>query len=258
MSAKRPPGPKSTAAPAAGPRKYLPFVIIGAVLLAVIGGGAYLLNSRSGESRPANTSARGNSNGTAPGPRPAAPRNAPPGAAPAWEKGAVGAPVVIEEFGDYQCPPCGMMHPVLQKILDDYGDRVRLVFRHFPLQQRHKNAFAAARATEAAGMQGKFWEMHDLVYDNQNAWAESTEPRPIFTDYARRIGIDAEKFRADLDGKATAGRVMADFERGTALGVGGTPTIFINGRELPADKTLNEPKLRAEIDSALAAAKGGK
>jgi protein-disulfide isomerase len=255
MSAKRSPGPKRPAAPAAGSKKYLPFVIIGVVLLAVIGVGAYVLNSRDGDSRSSSTATKGGSNNAAFNPRPAPARNPSPGASPAWEKGAASAPIVLEEFGDYQCPPCGMMHPVLQKIVDDYGERVRLVFRHFPLQQIHKNAFAAARAAEAAGMQGKFWEMHDLIYDNQTQWKDSPEPRPLFADYARRLGLNADKFRADLDGKAAADRVMADYTRGTSLGVQGTPTILLNGRELPAEKTLSEPKLRAEIDAALAAPK---
>jgi protein-disulfide isomerase len=257
MSAKRSPGSKSPAAPVGGSKKYLPFVIIGVVLVAVIGVAAYVLNSRAGGGA-ANPPA-GSGPGAAPfNPRPAAPRSPSPGASPAWEKGAASAPVVLEEFGDYQCPPCGMMHPVLQKILDDYGDRVRLVFRHFPLQQIHKNAFAAARAAEAAGMQGKFWEMHDLIYDNQPQWKDSPEPRPLFTDYARRIGLNADKFRADLDGRPAAERVIADQARGASLGVQGTPTVILNGRELPAEKTLSEPKLRAEIDAALAAAQGGK
>jgi protein-disulfide isomerase len=100
--------------------------------------------------------------------------------------------------------------------------------------------------------------MHDLIYDNQAQWKDSPEPRPLFTDYARRIGLNAERFRADLDGRPAAERVIADQTRGASLGVQGTPTIILNGRELPAEKTLNEPRLRAEIDAALAAGQGGK
>ncbi|HZI19216.1 MAG TPA: thioredoxin domain-containing protein [Pyrinomonadaceae bacterium] len=258
MSAKRSPGPKPAAAARPdGPKKYLPFVIIAVVLVGVIGVAAYVLNSRSGDTGAPGSAAKGAANSAPYSPRPAAQRNAAPGASPAWEKGTASAPVVLEEFGDYQCPPCAMMHPVLQKIVDDYGDRVKLVFRHYPLQQIHPNAFPAARAAEAAGMQGKFWEMHDLIYDNQAQWKDAPDARPIFTDYARRLGLDAARFRADLEGKPAADRVLADFNRGTSLGVRGTPTIILNGRELPAEKTLSEPKLRAEIDVALAAAKGG-
>jgi protein-disulfide isomerase len=237
----------------AGRKQYLPFVIIGVVLVAVVGVAAYVLNSRgtqSGGSGNYNSGAGANI-----AQRPQVPRRNPgPGAQPPHEKGGANAAVVLEEFGDYECPPCGAIHPVLQKIKDDYGDRVKVIFRNYPLQQIHKNAFAAARAAEAAGMQGKFWEMNDMIYDNQKVWKDSPDPRPLFIDYARRLGLDAEKFRVDMDGQQAADRVVADYNRGSALGVTGTPTIFLNGRELPPDKTLSEPKLRAEIDAALASA----
>jgi protein-disulfide isomerase len=247
MSAKARPAKKS----------YLPFVIIGVVLLAVIAAGAYVLNSR--KSPPAGSSA-GGAGPTAPGKLSPAPprRNATPGAQPAHEKGGANAAVVLEEFGDYQCPPCGAIHPWLQKIKDDYGDRVKIIFRNYPLQQMHRNAFSAARAAEAAGMQGKFWEMNDLIFDNQAEWKDSPEPRPIFAGYARRLGLDEAKFKADSESKAAADRVIADFNRGNSLGVTGTPTIFLNGRELPAAVTLSERGLRAEVEAALASAQGGK
>ena len=121
----------------------------------------------------------------------------------------------------------------------------------------HKNAFSAARAAEAAGLQGKFFEMHDLLYEHQTEWAESPEPRPIYTDFANRIGLNVEKFIADMGRQDVADRVQADMYRGTSLGVGGTPTVFLNGRELKADDTLDDKKLRAQIDAAFAAV-GGK
>lgn len=250
MSSKRSPGRK----PSAGSNKYLPFVIIGVVLIAVIGVAAYVLNTRSEQASTFSSSgAKGPNTPTNAtyNPRPTVQRNPTPGASPAWEKGGAEAPVVLEEFGDYQCPPCAMIHPVLEQIGKDYGDRVKLIFRHYPLQQMHPNAFAAARAAEAAGMQGKFWEMHDLIYDNQKAWAASPEPRTIFADYARRIGLNVERFQKDAESKEAADRVLADYNRGLSLGVKGTPTIFLNGAELPANRTLHEPSLRAEIDAVL-------
>jgi protein-disulfide isomerase len=95
--------------------------------------------------------------------------------------------------------------------------------------------------------------MQDMIFDNQKEWENSPEPRPIFHGYASRLGLDVEKFKADMERQEIASRVKADYDRGLSLGVKGTPTVFINGRELSADKTLSDPKLRAEIDAALAA-----
>jgi protein-disulfide isomerase len=245
-------------------KSYLPFVIIGAVLLAVVAASALLMRSKD-TSPAAQTSYTPNTpaNKTATNAAPAAPsapaaparRMGAPGAQPPHTKGGESAAVVIEEFADYQCPPCGNMHPVLQKIVDDYGERVRVVFRNFPLQSIHKNAFTAARAAEAAALQGKFWQMNDMIFKNQDAWKDSPEPRPIFQSYASRIGLDVEKFKADMENPTVTSRVIADAERGGSLGVSGTPTLFLNGRELTADQSLSESKLRAQIDAALAAAK---
>ncbi len=237
-------------------KKIVPFIIIGGVLIAVVTAG--VLTLRQGDSNTPATS----SNYAAPKAREGVTqqvtsprREGFPGAQPPRIKGEQNAPVVLEEFGDYQCPPCGAMHPVLQKIEDDYGDRVALIFRHFPLQKLHKNAFTAARAAEAAAAQGKFWEMHDMIYDHQNDWKDSPEPRPLFESYARRLDLNAEKFKADMEKQETAARVVADFQRGDSLGVTGTPSIFLNGRQLPVDVTLSDPKLRAEIDATLASKK---
>src|SRR5213079_1918744 len=92
----------------------------------------------------------------------------------------VSSPVVLEEYGDYQCPPCGLLYPELKKIEAEYGNQVQIVFHHFPLMTMHKNALAAAHAAEAARNQKKFWEMHDRLYRNQSAWADQENPRPIF------------------------------------------------------------------------------
>ena len=248
--------PKPNAAPK---NRHLPFIIIGAVLVAAIL--AVLWLTRSDGSGPTANTRNANA-----GPRaaanaanlPAGPRRGEqPGAPNPHVRGGTSAPVTLEEFGDFQCPPCGRLHASLKKIEHDYGDRLKVIFRNYPLQSMHKNAFSAARAAEAAGLQGKFFEMHDLLYEHQTEWAESPEPRPVYTDYANRIGLNVEKFIADMGRQDVADRVQADFYRGSSLGVGGTPTVFLNGRELKADDTLDDQKLRAQIDAALAAA-GGK
>lgn len=241
-------------------KSYLPFVIIGVVLLAVVAASALLMRPK--ETSPAaqpnytsNAPANTTSNAAPSAPSAPARRVGAPGAQPPHTKGGQSAAVVIEEFADYQCPPCGSMHPVLQKIVDDYGERVRVVFRNFPLQSIHKNAFTAARAAEAAALQGKFWQMNDMIFKNQDAWKDSPEPRPIFQSYASRLGLNVEKFKTDMEQQSVTSRIIADAERGGSLGVGSTPTLFLNGRELTADQSLSETKLRAQIDAALAAAK---
>jgi protein-disulfide isomerase len=245
---------KSAAVPAKQPesKSIAPFIIIGVVLIALVAVGVGTL--RKSGSKPASTTPNSSSSASRQTPSGPPTRGTTlPGAQPAHVHGTQNAPVVLEEFGDYQCPPCAAMHPVLKAIEDDYGDRVALIFRNYPLQNMHKNAFSAARAAEAAAMQGKFWEMHDMIYKGQTEWAESAEPRPIFTNYARRLELNVDKFTVDMGKDETSTRIVADAQRGTALGVTGTPTIFLNGRMLPTETALDNKNLRAEIDAALKA-----
>jgi protein-disulfide isomerase len=234
-----------------GAKRFLPFVIIGVVFVAVLV--AMVLMSRSGNTNAVQTSASTNVNANANTSSQAA-RPPQPGAPNPHVRGGEKAVVTLEEFSDFQCPACGVLEPTLRKIEKDYGDRVRLVFRNFPLKG-HKYAFLAARAAEAAGLQGKFWEMHDAIYDNQEAWRDApAEPRDIFNSYAARLGIDVQRFKTDIDRQDVTDRVVADYNRGISLAVGGTPSIYLNGRQLSADDTLNEKNLRARIEEALGAA----
>ena len=164
-----------------------------------------------------------------------------PGAEPAHTLGPANAPVHLEEFGDFECPPCGMFHPILEQMHEEFGDKLRITFREFPLVPTHQHALAAASAAEAAGIQGKFWEMHDLIYEHQNDWKTQFDVRPVFEGYAKQIGIDVERYKRDVGGDLVAQRIFQDGKRGHSLGVKGTPTVFINGREvsfedLPADR----------------------
>jgi protein-disulfide isomerase len=176
-----------------------------------------------------------------------------PGAEPPHAVGDVKAPVTLEEFGDFQCPPCGLLHPVLKTMEQEFGPRVRIIFREFPLVSVHQYAAAAARAAEAAGMQGKFWEMHDLLYENQKSWSNAFDVRPIFEGYATKIGLDVDQFRRDSSSEAVAQRILVDGKRGTSLGVKGTPTLFMNGSEVPFETVLAPEKLRALVSTQLAA-----
>lgn len=140
-------------------------------------------------------------------------------------RGAPMAPVTIVEFSDFQCPFCAAAYPELERIISQYEGRVKLVFKHYPLPS-HSRAQYAARAAEAAGRQGKFWEMHDILFDNQRKLEDGDLKR-----YAEMLGLDMERFEADMTEAATAERVAADRTLGERLGVDGTPSIFVNGRK---------------------------
>lgn len=166
-----------------------------------------------------------------------------------------GVSVTVEEFGDYQCPPCGKLHPELKRIEAEYGARIEFVFRNLPLPTIHKNALVAARAAEAARLQGRFREMHDHLYDNQNAWKDEADPRPTFSKYAQDLGLDVPRFDRDMDGPEVQTRLAQDTQRADSMGVQGTPTILIEGRQLKAEVTTPEG-IRKGINRMLAV-KGG-
>ncbi|MGZ9262868.1 MAG: DsbA family protein [Candidatus Binatia bacterium] len=162
----------------------------------------------------------------------------------------VSSPVIVEEYGDYQCPPCGQLYPELKQIEHEYGDQVQIVFHHFPLSRAHKNALAAAHAAEAARNQNKFWEMHDRLYRNQDEWKDLDDPRPTFISYARQLGLRIEQFTSDMDSNLVDQRISADISRGTASGVTGTPTVFIDTHMLRYEAT-NLEGLRKGINAML-------
>ena len=140
--------------------------------------------------------------------------------------GDANAPIEIVEYGDYQCPHCGRAHPIVKQLQKELGNELRFVFRNFPLDQIHPQAFTAAVATEAAARQGKFWEMHDIIFENQ----ERLAAEDIFS-YAKQIGIDLEKFAADIQLTELSDKVEADFESGLRSGVNATPSFFVNGQK---------------------------
>lgn len=180
----------------------------------------------------------------------AIPANAPAGASPAHYKGGASALVTIEEFADFQCPTCAVLHPTVQQIHAAYGDRVKIIFRNFPLQQIHPKAYDAAVAAEAAGLQGKFWEMQNELFRNQQLWANASDHRKLFEDYAQKIGLDANKFRDDVAGMAAKARVDADMARARTINVGSTPSFYVNGRLLSPDE-MEFSKFRAVIDAEM-------
>jgi protein-disulfide isomerase len=149
-------------------------------------------------------------------------------------KGAGNKNVTLIEYGDFQCPSCASYYPVLQEVKDKYGDDITFQFRHFPLTQIHQNAMAAHRAAEAASKQGKFWEMHDLLYERQNLWAQSGNAAQQMEDYATELGLNAEQFKTDYQSSDVNGVINADLAAGNAVGVTGTPTFVLNDQKMTA------------------------
>jgi protein-disulfide isomerase len=132
----------------------------------------------------------------------------------------------------------------------EFGQRLRVIFREFPLVPTHPHALVAARSAEAAGLQGKFWEMHDLLFENQRTWHEVFDARPTFEGYAQKLGLDLERFRRDVSSQVVEQRIFLDGKRAHELGVKGTPTVFLNGREVPFESLATE-KLRVLINVEL-------
>src|SRR6266513_1968935 len=183
-------------------KRLLPFAIIVVVLAGVLGAGWYLKRSAAPRTR---------TPGVAVSPVPAS--SPLPGAEPAHVRGPQTAEVTLEEFGDFECPPCGSVYPLLKAVEGQFGSRLRVVFREFPLTPPHVHALAAARAAEAAGLQGRFFEMHDLLYENQKSWKDVFDVRPVFEGYASQIGLDVMKWKVDQDGDAVARRITLDGSR---------------------------------------------
>lgn len=141
--------------------------------------------------------------------------------------------VVLVEYGDFQCPACAQYEPIVQKVRQDYADKIILVYRHFPLSQ-HKNAKITAYASEAAGRQNKFWEMHDMIYDKQKEWANlsNDKAKEVLIRYAESIGLDLESFANQMDSSEVEKKVNADNNSGLKAGVNATPTFILNGKRI--------------------------
>jgi protein-disulfide isomerase len=237
-------------------RRKLPIIIIVGVLLVALAGGALLMRPATPQTNIAQlpptvtTTPNPQANATA------APRPATPSTAPITHlRGRADAPVLLEEYGDFQCPPCGFFHPILKRLEGEYPTQLRVAFHHFPLRNMHPHADEAARAAEAAALQGKFWQMHDMLFEKQKEWNEAANARTLFLGYARTLGLDVQKFSQDMDGTTINSRVMNDEKGGTARGVTGTPTVFLNGREVPYETAIDYNRLRAVIENELASKK---
>ncbi|HLW34826.1 MAG TPA: thioredoxin domain-containing protein [Chthoniobacterales bacterium] len=214
-------------------KRSLPFILIAAVAIVTVSSGALLYRSKR-----AHIEAGATANGTQ-------------NVKPEHVRGEADAPVTLEEFADFQCPSCAMT--TMQSIgpmEKNFGERLRVVFWHFPLPN-HKHGREAAIAAEAASRQGKFWEMHDLLFEKQGDWSKAPDIHPVFEEYAQQLKLDVDKFKKDCESPDVAAAVDKQHEQGETRGVKNTPTIFINGRELPPP--FNPERIQEAIDAAIAA-----
>lgn len=159
--------------------------------------------------------------------------------------------ITLVEYGDYQCPYCEQAYPVVKRVQSEFNDQLFFQFRNFPLPQ-HQNAFAGARAAEAAAMQNKFWQMHDLLYDNQSQWSESSDPSPFFKQYAQQLGLNVTQFEKDYASSAVNDAVNADKAAGSKLKVEGTPTFFLDGKQLTTQQSGSLSSFEQTIKDAIA------
>ncbi|MGC9968793.1 MAG: thioredoxin domain-containing protein [Minisyncoccia bacterium] len=174
-----------------------------------------------------------------------------------WTRGKKDAKVSIIEYGDFECPACAEYSPVMNQLFAAYGDRVLFAFRNFPLYSIHPNAGISSQAAEAAGLQGKFWEMHDLLYQKQNEWAgaaSSSVVNQYFDKYASSLGLDVNKFNQNINANPVVSKVQADVAGGNAAQIDHTPTFFVNLKQIPNPTSYND--FKAVLDGALASSTG--
>lgn len=170
-----------------------------------------------------------------------------------WTEGSSTAKVSLIEYGDFQCPACGQYYPLVKQIIADYGDRVLFVFRNFPLYQVHADAGIAAQAAEAAGLQGKYWEMNNLLYEKQNEWSVVTPDAVVkkyFDGYAASLGLNVSTFDRDITSVRVMGKIQTDAAGATSAQVDHTPTFFVNLKQVQNPTSYDD--FKSILDKALA------
>ncbi|MCL5114116.1 MAG: DsbA family protein [Patescibacteria group bacterium] len=157
-------------------------------------------------------------------------------------RGNPNAKVTLVEYSDFQCPACAAYHPLVSQLLAELNGKIYFVYRFFPLIQIHQNAMNSAQAAYAAGQQGKFWEMHDLLFETQTSWADSQKAREVFTDYAKKLKLDMDKFKADFDSEKGKSLINDEYSKGLGIGINSTPTFFVNGEKIQNPRTYGDFK----------------
>jgi protein-disulfide isomerase len=167
--------------------------------------------------------------------------------------GKTDSKVTLIEYGDFQCPPCANIYPVVKSLTEKYKNQLQYVFRNFPIADLHPNAKAAAASAEAAGLQGKYWEMHDKLYEAQNDWSNlsSSERTTLFDSLAKGLNLDMKKFDADMSSSSVASKINFDIALGTKVSVSGTPSFFLNGKKLETSAYSTEAIFKDTINAQL-------
>ena len=155
-------------------------------------------------------------------------------------KGNAESGLVLIEYSDFQCPACKAAEPAVSGLNDTFGEQVAVAYRNFPLRSIHPNAQIGAQAAEAAAIQGKFWEMHDLLFENQDEWSKSFNPERYLVEYAETIGLNVDRFRYDLESDVVKDRVNADYDEAVALGLQGTPSFVYDGQAVNFNDFVND------------------
>jgi protein-disulfide isomerase len=159
------------------------------------------------------------------------------------------ATVNLVEFGDYECPACGIYSPFVKQLLTDFAGKITYVFRNYPLPQ-HKNAPISSYTVEAAGLQGKYWEMHEKMFNTQGDWSNLSDPKEVFMGYAKDLGLDINKFTNDINSSTVKEKVQNDTNDGNTIGLTETPTFYLNGQQIALSGTYDQ--FKALVQSALA------
>jgi protein-disulfide isomerase len=215
-------------------KRYAPFLIVGLMAAIAIGGGAIFYRTKIAANPPLKISKE---------------------AADTKETGHVlgpaDSPVTLEEFGDFQCPPCGKLSEPINQLQKQYN--LRVIFREFPLPM-HSHSREAACAAEAAGLQGRFWQMHDLLFKEQAVWSNAADARALFNAYAGMLQLDLDRFKRDMDSEPVLRQVETDQQRGSNIGVKTTPTIFLNNQAVASDQLMPE-NFAGAVEAAVKSAK---
>ena len=210
-------------------RRYAPFIIVGLVATVAIGSGTIFYRAKRAANPPLKISKDDDSKETG------------------HVLGPPGAVVTLEEYGDFQCPPCGKLSEPINQLQKQHN--LRVIFREFPLPM-HAHAREAACAAEAAGLQGRFWQMHDLLFREQQVWTNSADARTLFNAYAGMLQIDLDRFKRDMDSPEVLLKVDTDQQRGAQIGVRTTPTIFLNNQAVPPEQ-LKPENFTEYVETAL-------
>lgn len=166
-------------------------------------------------------------------------------------KGNPDSSVTLTEYSDFECPACGQFYPYIKDILNEHGDSIRFEYKHFPLITIHRYAMPAAQAAEAAGQQGEFYAMHDMLFENQSAWSKASSPDAFFIKYAEEIGLDVPLFKSHLNSSVITDSIKESFSEAQKLGLTGTPSFYLNG-EMMTFTTYED--FTGQIEQAIAGA----